>query len=346
MAEIEKLVAAAADPSISELMINEDGGAYVERKGALERIATVSPQDAAAFLKGIVAENGFGPDRPYADLVAHDGSRVHVLAPPIVKNLTITVRKRPARRPTLEELCGYGALTENCARFLLYAVEQRKNILIVGGASSGKTTLLDSLCQYFDDADRVLVLEDTPELSIRKPHVNYLRTLPRGAKGGASVSLRDLVVNTLRMRPDRVVIGEVRGPEAADMLEAMNVGQEGVMATLHASSCREALLRMETLVLMGTHDIPLRAVRSNITTAVDLVVFLARLADGRRRVMQVAEVTGLEVENVTMIDLFRVESRKSPQGASFELRSTGAVPKFYDSLRALGHEPPIEYFSN
>lgn len=344
MAEIEKLVAAAGDPTVTELMINEDGACYVERQGRLERLAQIMPQEASAFLKAMVAEDGFGPDRPYADLVAHDGSRVHVLAPPVVKSLVITIRKKPARRSSLEELCGLDALTENCARFLLYCVQQRKNMLIVGGTSSGKTTLLGALCDYFEEEDRILVLEDTPELALAKPHVNYLRTRVRDPHGRKDVTLRELLANTLRMRPDRIVVGEVRGAEAADMLEAMNVGQDGVMATLHASSAREALTRLESLVLSGTHDMPLRAVRGNISTAIDVIVFVSRLADGSRRVLQVSEITGMEIETVTMSELFKLETRKSPEGLSQRLVATGQVPKFYDDLRRQGYEPPVEYF--
>ena len=215
---------------------------------------------------------------------------------------------------------------------------------MVGGASSGKTTLLNALAARLDRRSRVLVLEDTPELTIPLPHVMYLKTRLRDAAGAADVTLADLVVNTLRMRPDRIIVGEVRGSEAADMLQAMNVGQEGTMCTLHANSCREALMRLETLIMGAGLDIPLKAVRASIAMGVDLIVFMARLADGTRRVVQVAEITGSELDNITMSDLFKTESRKTASGVSFALRPTGSRPRFYDLLAQQGFEPPLDFF--
>lgn len=346
MPEIEKLVAAFEDPSVLELMINDDGSVYVESGRGMSKLdAAPTPADVAAFVKGVAGANeSFGPDRPFADLTASDGSRVHVVAPPLARGLAVTIRKRPARRPTLDELVRAGALSEGCADFLDYCVQEKLNVLIAGGTSSGKTTLLSAMAAQADPAERILVLEDTPELALGQPHVMYLRTRLRDGAGRPDVTLRDLVVNTLRMRPDRVIIGETRGPEAADMLSAMNVGQDGMLTTLHANSAREALQRLETLVLQAGVDMPLKAVRSNMVTALDFVVFLARLADGSRRVVQVTEVTGLEVDTVSLCDLFVLDLRKSPEGLSAELRPTGAVPRFYDRLRKQGVEPPMEFF--
>lgn len=342
---VEALLAAFQDPSVVELMVNEDGSVYVERQSQLQRLqVSATGQDVSALLMALVGQDGFGPDRPYADLTAVDGSRVHVIAPPLVRGVAVTVRKRPARRPGLAELQAAGAMTPGCAAFLQFAVSQKKSVVVSGGTSSGKTTLLNALCAAIDPEERVLVLEDTPELTLPQPHVMYMRTRLRDVSGRPDVGLRDLVANTLRMRPDRIVVGEVRGPEASELLQAMNVGQEGVMSTIHASSCRETLQRLETLTLMAGIELPLRAVRSNIVTAVDLIVFMARLSDGSRRVVQVSEVTGLEVDNVTMADLYRLESRKSPAGASFSLRPTGSMPRFYDQLRQQGYEPPLDFF--
>jgi pilus assembly protein CpaF len=345
--EIDRLAAAFNDPSIVELIINDDGAAYVERPGSgLENLGLkVAPQDVVGFLKALVGDISFGPQRPFADLSAPDGSRIHVLASPIVRGgLAVTIRKRPGRRPSLDELAEGGTLTPNCASFLKLAVAQRKNILVVGGTSSGKTTMLNALCALVDPADRILVVEDTPELTLPQPHVVYMKTRLRDLQGLPDVTLRDLIANTLRMRPDRIVVGEVRGPEALDMLQAMNVGQEGVMGTLHASSCREALQRLETLVLMAGLDMPLKAVRGNVALAIDVIVFLARLSDGSRRVLQVAEVTGLEVENILLNDLFKMESRKSDAALAYTLRATGSIPRFYDQLRQQGFEPPLDLF--
>ncbi|MDX6768718.1 MAG: ATPase, T2SS/T4P/T4SS family [Elusimicrobiota bacterium] len=348
MPDIEKLVAAFEDPAVIEVMINDDGSVYVEDGRGVRRLdAAPASADVAAFVNGVVgAQESFGPDRPFADLTATDGSRVHVIAPPVARALAVTIRKRPARRPTLDELAAGGALSDGCADFLDYCVQQRLNLLIAGGTGSGKTTLLAALAAQVDPAERILVLEDTPELALSQPHVMYLRTRLRDAAGRPDVTLRDLVLNTLRMRPDRVIIGETRGPEAADMLAAMNVGQDGMLTTLHASSAREALQRLETLVLQAGSDMPLKAVRSNIVTAIDFVVFLARLSDGTRRVVQVSEVTGLEVDTISLSDLFVLDLRKSPSGLSATLRATGAVPRFYDRLRKQGIEPPMDFFKS
>lgn len=349
MPEIEKLVAAFEDPEVIELMLNDDGSVFVERAGkGLERLsAAPTAQDALAFVRGVIgAPENFGPERPYADLSASDGSRVHVIAPPLTKSLAVTIRKRPSKRHDLEELVAEGALSRGCADFLLYCVQQKLNILFVGGTSSGKTTLMSALASRADPAERILVLEDTPELALPQPHVMYLRTRGRDAKGLPDVTLRELVINTLRMRPDRVIIGETRGPEAADMLQAMNVGLEGMLTTLHANSCREALQRLETLVLQAGIDMPLKAVRNNIVSAVDFIVFLARLGDGSRKVVQVSEVTGMEVDTISMSDLFTLDVRKGPTGVSSSLRPAGAVPRFYDRLRKQGVEPPMDFFQS
>ncbi len=347
MPEIEKLVAAFEDPAVVELMINDDGSVYVEKGGPRLQLldARVGPQDALAFVRGVVgAAEEFGPLRPYADLSATDGSRVHVLAPPLAKGLTVTVRKRPGRRPGLGQLAQANALSKGCAGFLDYCVRQKMNLLIVGGTSSGKTTLLSALCGRLGPDERILVLEDTPELTLPQSHVLYLRTRLRDAAGLPDVTLRELMINVLRMRPDRVIVGETRGPEAADMLQAMNVGQDGMMTTLHANSAREAVARLETLVLQAGMDMPLKAVRQNIVSAVDFIVFMARLADGSRRVVQVSEITGLEVETVSMADLFTMDLRRGPGGLEARLRPTGAMPRFYDRLRRQGVEPPLEFF--
>jgi pilus assembly protein CpaF len=348
VAEIEKLTAVFEDPGVVELMINDDGAVYVERAGArLEPVdARPSQQDILAFVRGVVGTpEEFGPKRPYADLTAVDGSRIHVISPPLVKGLTVTVRKRPNLRPTLKELADGGTLSPNCAGFLDYCVQQKLNVMIVGGTSSGKTTLLAALAGRVDPSQRILVLEDTPELALTQPHTIYMRTRLRDSAGLPDVSLRELVVNVLRMRPDRVIVGETRGPEAADMLQAMNVGQDGMMTTLHANSAREAIARLETLVLQSGLDMPLKAVRQNIVSALDFIVFMARLADGSRHVVQVSEVTGMEQEIVTMADLFQLDVRRGPGGLEAKLRPSGAMPRFYERLRRQGVEPPLQFFS-
>jgi Flp pilus assembly CpaF family ATPase len=342
------LLQAYADPEVIEVVINDDGSVFLERSGArLEKQSFLAgPADIDLFLKTILGRvESFGPARPYADLSAEDGSRVHVIAPPLVRGgLCVTIRKRPARRPHLGEIARGGAITLGCASFLKFAVKHHRNLLIIGGASSGKTTLLNALGSLIPNEERILVLEDTPELTLPQPHVTYLRTRVRDAAGLPDVTLRDLVSNTLRMRPDRIIVGEVRGVEAFDMLQAMNVGHEGVMCTLHANSTREGLQRLETLVLSAGFELPLRAVRSTIALAIDLVVILSRLSDGSRRVTQVTELTGMELDNITLSDLFLIDARKTAGGMGFTLRPTGAVPRFYDELRKQGQETPLEFF--
>lgn len=333
------LLTALGEASVWELMINEDGSVYAEREGgAVSRLnLQASADDARAVLKALLPGLGeLGPSRPWAEATAADGSRVHVVGPPLTRGgLCLNIRKRPARRPSLDELVAGGALTPACAGFLRLCVESGRSLLAAGGASSGKTTLLNALAALVDPRARLLVLEDTPELSLPQPHVLYLKTCP------PHVTLRDLVRSGLRMRPDRLIVGECRGGEAADLLEAMNVGVEGVMGTLHASSCREALQRLETLLLSSQPQASPRTARSSIALAVDLLVFVGRLADGSRRVLEVHEVTGLEAETITTTELFKREVR--PGGAG-ELKATGALPRFYEDLRRQGREPPLDFF--
>lgn len=338
MGDVNGLLAAFRDPAISEIIVNDDGSVYIEKGGRLEAIGVkAEPEDAKAFLSFMVGDGEtVGHSKPYADLTAQDGSRVHVIGPPLVRGagLALTIRKRPEKRPSLAEITKGGTLPVGCASFLKYCVEQRCNILVIGGTSSGKTTLLNGLAGCFDPKDRVIVLEDSPEVALALPHVMYLKTrLP-------DVALRDLLVNTLRMRPDRMIVGEVRSIEAAALLESMNIGLEGTICTMHANSPREALNRLETLVMTAGREMPLKAVRSTIAMALDLIVFMARLPDGSRKVCQITEVTGMEVDNITTADLFMLDSRqRSP-----EIKPTGTMPRFYDLLRKQGIEPPLDFF--
>jgi pilus assembly protein CpaF len=344
----QSLLNAYSDPDVIEVVVNDDGSVFLEKAGThLEKQPfQVDGGDIELFLKTVLGRvESFGPARPYADLSATDGSRVHVIAPPLVRGgLCVTIRKRPTRRPHLGEIARSGAITLGCASFLKFAVKHHRNILIIGGTSSGKTTLLNALGALIPNEERVIVLEDTPEMTLPQPHVMYLRTRGRDAAGLPDVTLRDLVTNTLRMRPDRIIVGEVRGAEAMDMLQAMNVGHEGVMCTLHANSAREGLQRLEALVLSSGVELPLHAVRSTITLAIDLVVIMSRLADGTRRVTQVTEITGMELDNITLSDLFLIDARKTADGMGFTLRPTGSMPRFYDQLRKQGEDPPLEFF--
>ncbi len=346
--EVQALQSLSRDAAATEIMANADGSIYVERQGGrLEKLPfAASEDDKIRFLEFLIGTKAdLSPARPYADLTAQDGSRVHVLTPPLLGRggLCITVRRRPERRPSLDDLIRLGALSPAASAFLRYAVENRRNVLVAGGTSSGKTTLMNALASFIPAQERILVLEDTPEITLPQPHALYLRTRMRDASGLADVTLRDLLKNSLRMRPDRILVGECRGPEAFDFLQAMSVGHDGALCTLHAGSCREALLRLETLALTAGLDIPLRAMRAIIAGALDLIVVAARPADGSRRVVQIAEVTGMELETISLSTLFEADP-KTLRSGGFSLRPTGAVPRFYESLRRGGAEPPLEFF--
>lgn len=347
--ETENVLKAYQDPDTIELMIIEDGSAYVEKAseaGLVELPFKVPLPALGEFVQHLVGPSErFGPERPYADLSAMDGSRVHIIMSPLTRNgACLTVRKRPTTRPSLEDIVSNGSIPENCAEFLKYAAQNKQNLLIVGGTSSGKTTLLNALAALTPEHDRILVLEDTPELVLPQKHVIYLKTRNRDTRGNPDVTLRDLLINSLRMRPDRIVVGECRGPEAFDMLSAMNVGHDGVMATIHSNSPREALARLETLCLMSGVDFPLKALRANIVQALDIIVFMTRLPSGCRTVAQVTEVTGIDQDVVTLSDLFKLDAQRSAEGTTISLRPTGTMPRFYDLLRHQGIEPPIEFF--
>ena len=336
------LAAAYADPKVAELMVNADGTVYVEHYGGrLERIAdSVELVGIGEFLEPLVGvEWELSPRRPFGDFTATDGSRVHLMAPPLVQGvMCVTIRKRARQRLTLDWMVRSGTLNKGAAEFLKLAVGLHKNILIVGGTSSGKTTFLNALGEYVDAYERIVVLEDTQELSLPQPHVVYLKARIGDRGGEPDVTLHDLTVNALRMRPDRIIIGEVRSVEAADMLHAMNVGHDGFLGTLHANSSRESLHRLESLAMMsGLSNMPLRTVRTNMSQALDLIVVMTRFADGARRVSQLSEISGMEQETILLLDLFKHENG--------ELRPTGSTPRFFDDLRRVGTQPSMSYFA-
>ncbi|MFC1521449.1 CpaF family protein [Elusimicrobiota bacterium] len=346
----QKLLAIIDSPSTVEIMINGAKSIFLEKdNGEVENpeFKFDSQESILDFLKtyvGTEAES-IGPERPYADLVAGDGSRVHVVLSPIARECAyVTIRKRPKNQKNIEDLVKNETLSRKAAAFLVFALENRQNIMIVGGTSSGKTTLLNSLAAYLPDDARTVVIEDVPEIDIDSERAVYLTTRLRDSHGLADVTLRDLVANTLRMRPDRIVVGEIRGPEAMDLLQAMNVGHEGILSSLHANSPKEALSRLETLAMMSAISIPQKVVRIQIAQALNLVVYMSRLADGSRKVIQISEVTGMETDIITMQDLFSVLSKKLEDSWKRELQPTGAVPRFYDKLRHTTENLPFEFF--
>lgn len=310
------------DPEVTEIMVNRHDQIYVEREGALRKHTVHFVNDAAVrtVIERIVYPLGRRIDdsSPMVDARLTDGSRVNAVIRPIaLHGACLTIRKFPKKRLQLEDLVRLGSLSEELGSFLSMAVEQRMNILISGGTGSGKTTLLNVLGSRIPWRQRVITIEDAAELQIGHPHVVSLESRPRNVEGSGEVTIRDLVRNALRMRPDRIVVGECRGPEAIDMLAAMNTGHDGSLTTLHANSPRDALSRLETMVLMAGKDLPLLAIRDQIVRAIQLIVQQTRLIDGRRAVTAVDEVTGLESGQIQLQPLVRFDPLRSccvPQG--------------------------------
>ncbi|HLG18336.1 MAG TPA: CpaF family protein [Bdellovibrionota bacterium] len=315
------------DPSVTEVMVNGRTAIYVERGGKIERtpFQFISDSSLRSVIDRIVSPLGRRIDEssPMVDARLADGSRVNAVIPPLALNgPTITIRKFSKVPLSVSRLIEFGSLTDQAASFLSESVRIRKNILIAGGTGSGKTTLLNALSGFIPRHERIVTIEDAAELKLPQDHVVSLETRPANVEGKGEVAIRDLVRNALRMRPDRIVVGECRGGEALDMLQAMNTGHDGSLTTAHANSPRDALLRLETMVLMAGFDLPLRAIREQIASALDLIVFQARLADGTRRVTHVTEVCGAEEGTILTQDLFL------RQHGDTTLRCTGRVPRF------------------
>jgi pilus assembly protein CpaF len=332
---ISVLAPLLADDSITEIMVNGPDEVFVERGGALEEAAVrfASIEALREAIVAIAAEVGRSIDarRPLLDARLRDGSRVNAVLPPLaVRGPYLTIRRFPSRRLSAEHLVANGTLGASMLAFLQAAVVGRISMLVSGGTGSGKTTLLAALCGFLPAKERVVTIEDAAELRLPLRHVLPLETRPADASGEGEITIRDLVRNALRMRPDRIVVGEVRGPEALDMLLAMNTGHEGSLSTIHANSPREALHRLETLVLFAGTDLPQRAIREQIVGAIPLIVHVARVADGRRCVTAISELTGLESGQFTMGEIFAAD----PRSGSNTPQATGYVPRIRDRLVA------------
>lgn len=300
------------DETVSEIMVNGPEQIFIERHGKLELSFRqfLSERQLRVVIDRIVSPLGKRIDEssPMVDARLPDGSRVNIIIPPLaLDGATITIRKFPAERLTAQDLVNIGSLTSDMDAFLHGAVQARLNILICGGTGSGKTTLLNVMSSYIPPGARVVTIEDAAELQLNQQHVIRLESRPPNMEGKGQVTIRELVKNALRMRPDRIVVGEVRGGEALDMLQAMNTGHEGSLTTCHANAPREALSRLETMVLMAGVDLPMRAIREQISSAVDLIVHQSRLRDGTRKITHIAEVTGMEGEIITLQDLFKFD---------------------------------------
>jgi pilus assembly protein CpaF len=333
-----------ADDSVSEVMVNATDPIYVERNGVIEPTDTrfTSVEHLRRVIERIVGQIGRRLDEssPMVDARLSDGSRVNAVIPPLaVDGPVLTVRKFAREALTVDDLVGLSTINPPVADLLAACVQGGLTVLVSGGTGTGKTTFLNVLSSFVPGNERVVTIEDAVELQLRQPHVVRLESRPANLEGRGEVSIRDLVRNALRMRPDRIIVGEVRGAEALDMLQAMNTGHDGSLSTIHANAPRDALSRLETMVLMAGLELPTKAIREQVASALDVIVHLHRFRDGTRRVTQVTEVVGMEGDVITLSDIFQVDYAAGfgPDGRfQGELRPTGIRPGFSDRLHDLG----------
>jgi len=341
------LQALLEDETITEVMVNGAKNIYVERGGKIHRVPVTfeSDEHVMRIIERIVAPLGRRIDEssPYVDARLPDGSRVNAVIPPIsLVGPVITIRKFAHNPITIEQLIQFGTITPESLQFLKACVESRLNIVISGGTGSGKTTLLNILSSFIPVDERILTIENAAELQLRQEHVVTLESRPPNIEGRGEVTIRQLVVNALRMRPDRIVVGEIRDEAALDMLQAMNTGHDGSMTTAHSNSPRDTLARVETMTMMAGMELPVRAIREQISAAIDLVVHQERMRDGTRKVVNITEVSGMEGDVITTTDIFVFEQTGFEGGKVVgRLRPTGLRPKFMDQIESAGiHLPP------
>jgi pilus assembly protein CpaF len=339
------------DPDISEIMVNGPNQVFVECKGKLIKSDVTFTDDAEVIrvIQNIVAPLGrrIDADQPTVDARLPDGSRVNAVVPPVaIDGPSITIRKFARERLAIQNLINFDSINPEMAQFLEACVKAHLNVVVSGGTGSGKTTLLNILSSFIPDEERIVTIEDAAELQMQQEHVVRLETKAANLEGKGEVSIRDLVKNSLRMRPDRIVIGEVRGGEALDMLQAMNTGHDGSLTTVHSNSPRDAISRLETLVLMAGMDLPLRIVRQQIASAVDVIVQQTRLADGARKVTYITEVQGMEGEMVVLSDVFRFDQTGVDADGKVvgEHKPSGLRPLFMDRLQRAGLNLPANVF--
>jgi pilus assembly protein CpaF len=339
------------DPSISEVMVNAPDEVFFEREGILY-LSDVRFRDGshiARVIERIIAPIGRRVDEasPMVDARLPDGSRVNVIIPPISpKSPTITIRKFRADKLTMDDLIASTTITRDMSEFLKACVKLKLNILISGGTGTGKTTFLNALSAYIPDAERIVTIEDPIEIKMQQPHVVALEARPANIDGKGEIAQRDLLRNSLRMRPDRIIIGEIRGSEAFDMLNAMNTGHEGSLSTVHANTPRDALARVENMVLMANLELPDRAIREQMSSALDLIVQLSRFTDGVRRVTHITECTGMEGQVVTLQDLFTFQQTGVTQDGKIQglMAPTGIRPTFAERFESAGIALPEGIF--
>ena len=335
------------DETITEIMVNGAKNIYIERKGKIHRVpVTFENNDhVLRIIDRIVAPLGRRIDEasPYVDARLADGSRVNAVIPPIsLVGPVLTIRKFAKNPITLEQLIQFGSINQEALQFLKACVESRLNIVISGGTGSGKTTLLNIMSQFIPADERIVTIENAAELQLRQEHVVTLESRPPNIEQRGEITIRQLVINSLRMRPDRIIVGEIRDEAALDMLQAMNTGHDGSMTTLHSNGPRDTLSRLETMTLMAGMDLPSRAIREQVSSAIDLIVHQERMRDGTRKVVSITEVSGMEGDIITMTDLFIFEQIGIDNGQVVgQLRPTGLRPKFMDKIEASGiHLPP------
>jgi len=331
------------DESITEIMVNGPDQVYVERNGKLVNSGQTFMDDESVLgvIERIVAPIGRRIDesQPYVDARLQDGSRVNAIISPLsLIGPCITIRKFSKKAMTVQDFINFGTWTANAANFLRICVLMRKNIIVAGGTGSGKTTLLNVLSGYIPESDRIVTIEDAAELRLNQPHVVRLEARPPNIEGRGAVPIRDLVRNSLRMRPDRIIVGECRGGESLDMLQAMNTGHDGSLTTVHANTPRDVISRLETMVLMSGMDLPSRAIREQIASAVDIIVHESRLSDGSRKVTYITEVVGLEGQQVVMQDIFEFQQSGIDENGKVtgKFAPTGAMPTFFEHLESRG----------
>jgi len=340
-----------ADPTVCDILVNSFGTIYVERRGKLEvtNVAFKDDEHLMRVIERIVSSVGRRIDEssPMVDARLRDGSRVNAIIPPLsIDGPVLSIRRFGAEPLRMNSLIENKALTRDIADMLQMCVTARLNILISGGTGAGKTTLLNALSAYIPEDERIVTIEDSAELQLQQPHVVRLETRPPNIENKGEVTQRDLVRNALRMRPDRIVIGEVRGGEAIDMLQAMNTGHDGSLTTVHANTPRDALARLETMIQMTGMRLSDRAMRQQVASALDLVVQVARLSDGTRRITAISEITGMEGETITMQEIFQFERTgvDAQGGVVGRFRPTGIRPRFAERLKAAGLQLPRVFF--
>jgi pilus assembly protein CpaF len=339
-----------ADETITEIMVNGSQSIYIERKGMIEKVNTTfeSDEHLMRIIDRIVAPLGRRIDEssPYVDARLPDGSRVNAIIRPLsLVGPVLTIRKFAKTPLTVENMIDFGTITPEAIEFLKACVIARLNIIVSGGTGSGKTTFLNILSGFIPNRERILTIENAAELQLRQEHVVTLESRPPNIEGKGEVSIRDLVINSLRMRPDRIIVGECRGGEALDMLQAMNTGHDGSLTTIHSNSPRDTLARLETMTLMAGMDLPLKAIREQVASAINLIIHQERMKDGSRKVVNIAEVQGMEGDVIVMSDIFVFEQTGIEAGKVIgRLRPTGLRPKFIERIEAANIQLPPNIF--